>query len=815
VLPGTTNNVWIRGGFMVNVDGNNKPCKKLFIVENSSLVTNFGTYVGTATYVTPSGDSLYVETGSSFGGSDTTALGAKPAGPTLKICGGGSIKMCRIIPNTTNSTVTFAANTYLTYQSDYTSVGAGLYCLSSSKTITTVNILSGVTVTTNKYSAIYLASGSGTDVAVVTTFNIDGTLTIGDSAHFVLRSSSGSPIVNINSGGMLNVGRNVSLTSTTGTNPAIVTVAGTFNACVGNSGGTADFTAPTLTVTGTGMFTLGAGATMNIGAADGLNSSTGPIQTTTRTFSTAANYLYVGTDPQTTGSDLPSHIGKITINNSAGVTLTNNVTIDSTLTLSQGKLLLGANSLTLGSVATVNGTYSDSAMVVTDGTGELRYNSTAVDTMMFPIGDITGTAEYSPAKIILKSGTGSGTISVRVVNTKHPNDASTSEFLSRYWKVSSAGITNLQADVQFVYTDTDINGAEGSIVLGRYSDGAWTKYGAASTDSNWIVGTVTGFGDFSGVKASIPVAGISYNKTTINFGNVKVTDNRTDTLKVTNIGTDTLRVTSIKTTNPLFQISDTTFDVSPSGIKPLLVVFVAMDSGAITGSFVVSHNVGAGRDTIRLSAYGTIVNMSMNKSKIDFGILAVGAQKKDSVIVTNTGNVPFTISSIISTNSVFTFAPSTLTIQAGKTGALTVTAKLDSAKNRSGWLILTHNGDTSPDSIEVVLKSLTNVPQEAIIPAEFAVFQNYPNPFNPSTTISYALPQECRVSIKIYNILGAEVRTLISEVQTARYYSTLWNGQDNSGSMVSSGLYFYRIIAEPLNAGATNFVQMEKMILLK
>jgi hypothetical protein len=296
---------------------------------------------------------------------------------------------------------------------------------------------------------------------------------------------------------------------------------------------------------------------------------------------------------------------------------------------------------------------------------------------------------------------------------------------------------------------------------------------------------------------------------------VKVTDNRTDTLKVTNIGTDTLRVTSIKTTNPLFQISDTTFDVSPSGIKPLLVVFVAMDSGAITGSFVVSHNVGAGRDTIRLSAYGTIVNMSMNKSKIDFGILAVGAQKKDSVIVTNTGNVPFTISSIISTNSVFTFAPSTLTIQAGKTGALTVTAKLDSAKNRSGWLILTHNGDTSPDSIEVVLKSLTNVPQEAIIPAEFAVFQNYPNPFNPSTTISYALPQECRVSIKIYNILGAEVRTLISEVQTARYYSTLWNGQDNSGSMVSSGLYFYRIIAEPLNAGATNFVQMKKMILLK
>jgi trimeric autotransporter adhesin len=81
-------------------------------------------------------------------------------------------------------------------------------------------------------------------------------------------------------------------------------------------------------------------------------------------------------------------------------------------------------------------------MVVTDGTGELRYNSAAVDTMMFPVGDITGTPEYSPAKIILKSGTGNGPIGVRVVNTKHPNDTSASEFLSRYWKVSSSGITN-------------------------------------------------------------------------------------------------------------------------------------------------------------------------------------------------------------------------------------------------------------------------------------------------------------------------------------------------------------------------------------
>jgi hypothetical protein len=94
------------------------------------------------------------------------------------------------------------------------------------------------------------------------------------------------------------------------------------------------------------------------------------------------------------------------------------------------------------------------------------------------------------------------------------------------------------------------------------------------------------------------------------------------------------------------------------------------------------------------------------------------------------------------------------------------------------------------------------------LPREFGLSQNYPNPFNPTTVIDYALPKACEVSIKVYNILGQEVRNLANERQEAGYKSTVWDGKDDQGQEVSSGIYFYRIVAG-------NFIKSKKMVLLK
>jgi len=88
-------------------------------------------------------------------------------------------------------------------------------------------------------------------------------------------------------------------------------------------------------------------------------------------------------------------------------------------------------------------------------------------------------------------------------------------------------------------------------------------------------------------------------------------------------------------------------------------------------------------------------------------------------------------------------------------------------------------------------------------PKEFKLEQNYPNPFNPTTTIQYQLPQDARVTLKVYDILGSEVTTLVNEEQEAGYKEVQFNGNG-----IASGMYVYR-----LQAG--DFVSTKKMMLLK
>jgi len=92
--------------------------------------------------------------------------------------------------------------------------------------------------------------------------------------------------------------------------------------------------------------------------------------------------------------------------------------------------------------------------------------------------------------------------------------------------------------------------------------------------------------------------------------------------------------------------------------------------------------------------------------------------------------------------------------------------------------------------------SLTGVENnDGKIPTEFSIDQNYPNPFNPTTTIKYSIPEVSFVNIKIYDMLGREVKTLVSSQQKAGSYDIRWNGENNYGSKVASGTYIYRVTA--------------------
>lgn len=104
----------------------------------------------------------------------------------------------------------------------------------------------------------------------------------------------------------------------------------------------------------------------------------------------------------------------------------------------------------------------------------------------------------------------------------------------------------------------------------------------------------------------------------------------------------------------------------------------------------------------------------------------------------------------------------------------------------------------------------TNVDDKEL-PDEYLLKQNYPNPFNPETQIEYVLPQDAgvqKVTLKIYNSLGQLVRILVNDFQSPGIHNAVWNGRDNKGNMLSSGIYFY-----VLETG--NIRLSKKMILLK
>jgi hypothetical protein len=103
-----------------------------------------------------------------------------------------------------------------------------------------------------------------------------------------------------------------------------------------------------------------------------------------------------------------------------------------------------------------------------------------------------------------------------------------------------------------------------------------------------------------------------------------------------------------------------------------------------------------------------------------------------------------------------------------------------------------------------------------LTPDHFQLGQNYPNPFNPTTQIDFSVPARSNVVIKVYNILGQEIRTLVNGQFSKGVYTVEWDGANNRGVKVASGVYIYKLEAAGLSADSRQtFVETRKMILVR
>jgi formate-dependent nitrite reductase cytochrome c552 subunit len=98
-------------------------------------------------------------------------------------------------------------------------------------------------------------------------------------------------------------------------------------------------------------------------------------------------------------------------------------------------------------------------------------------------------------------------------------------------------------------------------------------------------------------------------------------------------------------------------------------------------------------------------------------------------------------------------------------------------------------------------------------PTTYAISQNYPNPFNPTTNIEFSIPNSATIQLNVYNILGELVKTLVNGDIVSGNYKVTWNGTNNHGTSVASGIYFYRLVAQ--SNGAANYVVTKKMLMMK
>lgn len=229
------------------------------------------------------------------------------------------------------------------------------------------------------------------------------------------------------------------------------------------------------------------------------------------TFDTTSFLVLSGTSSQ----DLSgiSSVDGLTLSGGGDVVLKNNLSLTGRLALYGGRLLLGDYDLTLPVAGGINGTPSSSAMVVTNGSGAMIRNWNGMGNYHYPVGDIDGTADYSPIIVSITSGSfSSAQIGVRVVDAKHPQNSSTTDYLTRWWELEASGVSGFSGSVTGTYVNADVTGTESNLYTGIWTGSGWQILSNVTVSANIAHGAISSFGDVTaGEAVAVPVELIAFS----------------------------------------------------------------------------------------------------------------------------------------------------------------------------------------------------------------------------------------------------------------------------------------------------------------
>ncbi len=203
--------------------------------------------------------------------------------------------------------------------------------------------------------------------------------------------------------------------------------------------------------------------------------------------------------------------------------------------------------------------------------------------------------------------------------------------------------------------------------------------------------------------------------------------------------------------------------------------------------------------------------ISLSTEEIEFGNVNLNETSTEQLTIFNMGTVELT--GTITAPEGFASELTSYTVEAGGNVVVDIDFTPTEAITYSGDLVITSN---DPDQAEVtVALSGTGISTGSgvdLIPTVTELNGNYPNPFNPTTNIKFSLKADSKVLLNIYNIRGQKVKTLINDNMEAGYHTIVWDGRDDSGKSVSSGVYFNNFGSADASG---DYTSVKKMILLK
>jgi hypothetical protein len=352
------------------------------------------------------------------------------------------------------------------------------------------------------------------------------------------------------------------------------------------------------------------------------------------------------------------------------------------------------------------------------------------------------------------------------------------------------------------------------------------KFNGAAQDTALSISLI-GFGD----PGDVPDMAIS--AATHDYGEVEMGMTSSTTFEATNTGALDLEVTSISILGPdslQFSVDDgvVPFVLAPGDSHNLTVNFSPTSVGRKSASLRLESN-DWDDPLMDISLTGNAIaarlpDISVSSTSHDFGSAKVGLALSHIFQIMNTGTKDLECYSSLllgsdSTEFLIAQNGAPYTLSPGATWNLVVSFRPTSLGIKSCVLRLTSNDPDEPNlnisliGIGAPTTGISENPQGH--PKEFALKQNYPNPFNPETLIEYDLPTASYVNIRIYDLKGREVRELANGLEPPGIHTVTWNGKNELGRAVASGIYFYKIEASGTSSHKRIFSKTRQMIVLR